>query len=72
MLKGWFDCVFIYGWVYEFDVKGKVKGCLRDWFVLLVLFGVIDKEGYICYKYDRVFNIQVEYGIFLYCGFKDV
>ncbi|MEM7018902.1 MAG: NAD(P)H-dependent oxidoreductase [Pseudomonadota bacterium] len=71
MLKGWFDRVFTNGWAYDVTESG-VAGRLKDRPVNILALGATDEAAYNRHGYEQSFKTQVEYGVFSYCGLKQV
>ena len=70
-LKGWIDRVFSAGWAYKFEPEMS-SGLLRDRPTLLLGIAGSRESTYRKYGYDQAMKIQLETGIFGYCGVRDV
>lgn len=70
LLKGWIDRVFTNGWAYEEMSDGKIIRKLAHLPVHLVAMGGADLRTYARHGYFGAMRLQIEHGIFGYCGAK--
>lgn len=68
LFKGWIDCVFFNGWVFDYSIGGDLWKKLQCLCVVLVGVGGVDVGIFEWYGYVGVMCIQIDYGIFDYCG----
>lgn len=71
-LKGWVDRVFTKGWAYIDGANGVTEGRLGDRPIHLLAVGATDASAFERHGYDRAMDTQIPYGIFSYCGIKQV
>ncbi|WP_144633259.1 NAD(P)H-dependent oxidoreductase [Bordetella genomosp. 13] len=67
-LKGWIDRVFTNGWAYEDNNDGKLVKKLERLRVHLVAIGGADMRTYDRHGYQGAMKLQIDHGIFGYCG----
>lgn len=68
ILKGWIDRVFTNGWAYD-DIPGKsVAKKLAHLRIHLVAIGGADLRTYARHGYFGAMKMQIDHGIFDYCG----
>lgn len=78
LMKGWIDRVFTGGWAYQYgdgvEDRGKAElhGRLSNLPTVLIGVGGSKKATYDKYDYARAMQIQLDLGIFAYCGVTDV
>ncbi|RDZ28183.1 NAD(P)H-dependent oxidoreductase [Lysobacter silvisoli] len=68
LLKGWIDRVFANGWAYDAGADGKVAKLLRRLNVHLIGIGGATAATYQRRGYSEAMRVQIEHGIFDYCG----
>jgi NAD(P)H dehydrogenase (quinone) len=68
LLKGWIDRVFTNGWAYDEDPNGKIEKKLGHLRVHLVAIGGADERTYARHGYFGAMKMQIDHGIFGYCG----
>jgi NAD(P)H dehydrogenase (quinone) len=68
LLKGWIDRVFSKGWAYEYGSEGKLVKKLDGLHVHLVGIGGADEGTYQRHGYAEAMKVQIDHGIFDYCG----
>lgn len=68
LLKGWIDRVFTNGWAYDENPDGKVMKKLQRLQVHLVAIGGADMRTYARHGYFGAMKMQIDHGIFGYCG----
>lgn len=68
LLKGWIDRVFTNGWAYEDNNDGRLVKKLGHLQVHLVAIGGADMRTYDRHGYQGAMKLQIEHGIFGYCG----
>ncbi|MTJ80233.1 MAG: NAD(P)H-dependent oxidoreductase [Telmatospirillum sp.] len=68
LLKGWIDRVFSNGWAYDDGANGKVGKKLTRLPVHLIAVGGADMQTYDRHGYLEAMRIQIDHGIFGYCG----
>ncbi|SAI71962.1 NAD(P)H dehydrogenase%2C quinone 1 [Bordetella ansorpii] len=68
LLKGWIDRVFTNGWAYEDNNDGKLVKKLEHLQVHLVAIGGADMRTYDRHGYQGAMKLQIDHGIFGYCG----
>ena len=71
MLKGWIDRVWSEGWAYNFTLE-RSKGLLRDRPTVLLGSAATRAATYRKYGYSEAMRVQIETGIFGYCGIHNV
>ncbi|WDY56046.1 NAD(P)H-dependent oxidoreductase [Pseudomonas sp. PSKL.D1] len=67
LLKGWVERVFSNGWAFDFDGQHTVKK-LRGMKVHLVGIAGADTGTFERHGYAEAMRVQIEHGIFDYCG----
>ena len=68
LLKGWIDRVFANGWAYD-DIPGKaVVKKLGRLPIHLIAIGGADRRTYDRHRYAEAMKVQIDHGIFDYCG----
>ena len=67
-LKGWIDRVFNNGWAYDERPDGSVAKLLGRLKVRLVAIGAADEGVYQRHGYAESMRIQIDHGMFDYCG----
>ncbi|AYG44577.1 flavodoxin family protein [Pseudomonas sp. Leaf58] len=67
LLKGWVERVFSNGWAYAYDANSVVKK-LRGMKVHLVGVAGADGGTFERHGYGEAMRVQIEHGIFDYCG----
>ncbi|MGJ9421175.1 NAD(P)H-dependent oxidoreductase [Aeromicrobium sp. CF3.5] len=78
LMKGWIERVFTGGWAYQYgtgvDDRGKqpLHGLLPTIPTTLIGIGGSKKRTYDKYAYDEAMHVQIDVGIFAYCGINDV
>ena len=72
LLKGWIDRVFTNGWAYESGPDVKLTKKLRRLRVHLVGVGGADTGTYERHGYFGAMKLQIDHGIFDFCGAKVV
>ena len=78
LMKGWIDRVFTGGWAYQYgsgvEDRGKadLHGRLTNLPTVLLGVGGSKKATYDKYDYAKAMRIQLDLGIFAYCGITDV
>lgn len=68
LLKGWIDRVFSNGWAYEEGPDMRIEKKLRRLAVHLVALGGADHRTYARHGYFGAMKLQIDHGIFDYCG----
>lgn len=68
LLKGWIDRVFANGWAYGEGADGKIEKKLGHVRVHLVAIGGADMRTYARHGYFGAMKLQIDHGIFDYCG----
>lgn len=68
LLKGWIDRVFTNGWAYAEDPQGRLVQRLQRLRVHLLAIGGADQRTYARHGYFGAMKIQIDHGIFDYCG----
>lgn len=68
LLKGWIDRVFSNGWAFDFSGGSKLVKKLGNLQVHLVGVGGADALTYARHGYAQAMRIQIDHGIFDYCG----
>ncbi|MFB9137044.1 NAD(P)H-dependent oxidoreductase [Vibrio olivae] len=78
LMKGWIERVFTGGWAYQYgkgvEDRGQapLDGLLTNIPTTLIGVGGSKKTTYDKYRYDDAMKIQIDLGIFAYCGVTDV
>lgn len=67
-LKGWIDRVFNNGWAYDERPDGSVAKLLGRLNVRLVAIGGADEGVYQRHGYAEAMRVQIDHGMFDYCG----
>lgn len=67
-LKGWIDRVFSNGWAYDEAPDGTLGKRLGRLAVHLIGIGGADGGTYARHGYDKAMRIQIDHGIFDFCG----
>jgi len=67
LLKGWVERVFSNGWAFDFDGTSTVKK-LRGMKVHLIGVAGADTATFERHGYGEAMRVQIEHGIFDYCG----
>ncbi|MCD9027895.1 NAD(P)H-dependent oxidoreductase [Luteimonas sp. BDR2-5] len=68
LLKGWIDRVFSNGWAFDFSLGGRLEKKLRRLQVQLVAVAGADAHTYARHGYFGAMKLQIDHGIFDYCG----
>lgn len=68
LLKGWIDRVFTNGWAYDEDPDAGIVKKLGHLRVHLVAIGGADQRTYARHGYFGAMKLQIDHGIFDYCG----
>ncbi|AUX47502.1 NAD(P)H dehydrogenase [Sorangium cellulosum] len=68
LMKGWIDRVFSNGWAFDFSLGGKLDKKLRHLHVHLVGLAGSDVRTYARHGYVGAMKMQIDHGIFGYCG----
>lgn len=68
LLKGWIDRVFTNGWAYDERPDGRIEKKLGRLAVHLVALGGADMRTYGRHGYFGAMKLQIDHGIFGYCG----
>lgn len=72
LLKGWIDRVFTNGWAYEEAHDSGLVKKLRRLPVHLIALGGADMRTYGRHGYFGAMKLQIDHGIFDYCGARVV
>jgi NAD(P)H dehydrogenase (quinone) len=78
MMKGWIERVFTGGWAYQFGKGVEDRGkepptsLLGNVPTVLIGIGGSSKRTYEKYGYGEAMRVQIDVGIFAYCGITDV
>lgn len=72
LLKGWIDRVFIAGWAFDEEADGGIVKKLDRLRVHLVALGGADLKTYARRGYYGAMRLQIDQGIFDFCGAKVV
>lgn len=72
LLKGWIDRVFSNGWAFDFSLGARLEKKLRRLRVQLVAIAGADAHTYARHGYFGAMKIQIDHGIFDYCGARVV
>lgn len=67
LLKGWVERVFSHGWAFAYD-NGSIVKKLRGKKVHLVAIAGADAGTFQRHGYGEAMRVQIEHGIFDYCG----
>ncbi|EKT4469107.1 NAD(P)H-dependent oxidoreductase [Pseudomonas putida] len=68
LLKGWVERVFSNGWAFDYQVNGPMTKKLRGLTVHLVGVAGADAGTFERHGYGQAMRVQIEHGIFDYCG----
>lgn len=68
LLKGWIDRVFSNGWAFDFSLDKPFVKKLQRLKVHLVAVGGADADSFQRHGYDEAMTVQIDHGIFDYCG----
>jgi NAD(P)H dehydrogenase (quinone) len=68
LMKGWIDRVFANGWAYDEGPDGKTVKRLQRLQVHLVAIAGADQRTYARHGYFGAMKLQIDRGIFDYCG----
>lgn len=69
LMKGWIDRVFSNGWAFDFNLQsGAFTKQLQHLRIHLVGVGGADASTYSRHGYAEAMKIQIDHGIFDYCG----
>lgn len=68
LMKGWIDRVFSAGWAYEETAEGRLIKKLSHLPVHLVAIGAANMKTWEKHRYQEAMKVQIEEGIFNYCG----
>ncbi|MBF8723815.1 MULTISPECIES: NAD(P)H-dependent oxidoreductase [Pseudomonas] len=68
LLKGWVERVFSNGWAFDYQVNGPMTKKLRGLTVHLVGVAGADAATFERHGYGEAMRVQIEHGIFDYCG----
>ncbi|SFX65425.1 NAD(P)H dehydrogenase (quinone) [Pseudomonas sp. NFACC49-2] len=68
LLKGWIDRVFSNGWAFDFSLDKPFVKKLQRLKVHLVAVGGADADSFRRHGYDEAMTVQIDHGIFDYCG----
>jgi NAD(P)H dehydrogenase (quinone) len=71
MLKGWIDRVVSYGWAWD-DPMDPSSGYLDDREILVLVSAGASLGQLAKRDYDKALDIQLNTGIWAYCGFRNV
>jgi NAD(P)H dehydrogenase (quinone) len=72
LLKGWIDRVFSNGWAYDEGPDGATAKKLQRLSVHLIAIGGADMRTYARHGYFGAMKMQIDRGIFGYCGARVV
>lgn len=72
LLKGWIDRVFSNGWAYDEPPGGPLVKRLQRLPVVLMAVGGADWRTYARHGYFGAMRLQIDHGIFDYCGARVV
>ena len=70
MLKGWVERVFSNGWAFDQAADGSTSKRLRGMTVHLMGVAGADAGTFARHGYNEAMRVQIEHGIFDYCGAK--
>lgn len=68
LLKGWIDRVFSNGWAYDDTPEAGIVKRLGRLSVHLIAIGAADRRTYARHGYAEAMKVQIDHGIFDYCG----
>ncbi len=68
LLKGWIDRVFVNGWAYDYSPETGVVKKLGRLPIHLIAIGAADRGTYDRHGYAEAMKVQIDHGIFDYCG----
>lgn len=68
LLKGWIDRVFANGWAFDFSADARLVKKLQHLQVHLLGVGGADGATYERHGYAGAMDVQINHGIFNYCG----
>src|SRR5690606_5297413 len=68
LLKGWIDRVFSNGWAFDYQADGTLSKKLGGLPVHLVSLAGADAGTFERHGYGQAMRVQIEHGIFDYCG----
>lgn len=68
LLKGWIDRVFVSGWAFDEADDGRIVQRLGRLKISLVAIAGAKGETYAKYGYSEAIRVQIETGIFDFCG----
>ena len=69
LMKGWIDRVFSNGWAFDFNLQGgALIKQLQHLRIHLVGVGGADASTYARHGYEEAMKVQIDHGIFDYCG----
>ncbi|BBG02602.1 MULTISPECIES: NAD(P)H-dependent oxidoreductase [Pseudonocardia] len=68
LLKGWIDRVYVNGWAFDHSVDAGITPRLTGTSVHLVAIAGGDADGYRRHGYTEALRVQIESGIFGFCG----
>ncbi|MCO7595704.1 MULTISPECIES: NAD(P)H-dependent oxidoreductase [Pseudomonas] len=68
LLKGWVERVFSNGWAFDYQVNGPTIKKLQGLTVHLVGVAGADAGTFERHGYGEAMRVQIEHGIFDYCG----
>jgi NAD(P)H dehydrogenase (quinone) len=72
LLKGWIDRVFTNGWAYDDVPNTKIVKRLQHLQVHLIALGGANMRTYARHGYFGAMKVQIDHGIFGYCGARVV
>lgn len=70
LLKGWVERVFSHGWAFAYTAEGKINKLLKGRTAHLVGVAGADAGTFDRHGYGEAMRVQIEHGIFDYCGAK--
>jgi len=68
LLKGWIDRVFSNGWAFDYGADARLEKKLQRLKVHLVAIGGGDAPLFERHGYAHAMKVQIDHGIFDYCG----
>ncbi|MGE7990685.1 NAD(P)H-dependent oxidoreductase [Pseudomonas sp. NPDC089554] len=68
LLKGWVDRVFSNGWAFGYNADGSTRKLLRGMKVHLLAVAGADTGLFQRHGYSEAMRVQIEHGMFDYCG----
>ncbi|WP_288483496.1 NAD(P)H-dependent oxidoreductase [uncultured Novosphingobium sp.] len=68
LLKGWIDRVFVAGWAFDEDTEGRITKRLGRLKISLVAIAAASERTYVKRGYREAMKVQIEDGIFDFCG----